>query len=293
MMRCLHGLCGLFLLALSAACAPPQARAEPAVWIVRDHDSEMLLFGSIHLLRPGLDWRPKALDEALAETDDLWFELPVDPATDQEAARLAMRLGVLPPGPGLYERLPEDSRLRLGRLAVKYGVPPNVLDQLKPWFAEVLLITTMLGVQGADIVHGVERQVSAAAPPGVRLAALESVEDQLAAFNDVPMDEQLASLAFNLQAMEEDPEAFERLVAIWMAADLAALEAEAVAPLEAVAPALYERLIVARNAAWLALLQDRLEGSGRTVVVVGAGHLVGEVGLPQRLRALGYEVEGP
>lgn len=292
-MRRLPGLCALILLALSAACAPPPAQAQPAVWIVRDHDSEMLLFGSIHLLPPGLDWRPAALDAALAKADDLWFELPVDPATEQEAARLAMRLGVLPPGPGLYERLPEDSRLRLGRMAVKYGLPPNVLDQLKPWFAEVMLVTTMVGAQGADIANGVEQQVSATAPPGVRREALESVEDQLAAFDHVPMEEQLASLAYNLQAMEEDPEAFDRLVAIWMSADLAALEAEAVAPLEAVAPALYERLIVARNAAWLAQLQDRLEGSGRTVVVVGAGHLVGEVGLPERLRALGYEVEGP
>ncbi|MBW0149623.1 MAG: TraB/GumN family protein [Phenylobacterium sp.] len=292
-MRRLPGLCALILLALSAACAPPPAQAQPAVWIVRDHDSEMLLFGSIHLLPPGLDWRPAALDAALAKADDLWFELPVDPATEQEAARLAMRLGVLPPGPGLYERLPEDSRLRLGRMAVKYGLPPNVLDQLKPWFAEVMLVTTMVGAQGADIANGVEQQVSATAPPGVRREALERVEDQLAAFDHVPMEEQLASLAYNLQAMEEDPEAFDRLVAIWMSADLAALEAEAVAPLEAVAPALYERLIVARNAAWLALLQDRLEGSGRTVVVVGAGHLVGEVGLPERLRALGYEVEGP
>ncbi|MDZ4318841.1 MAG: TraB/GumN family protein [Phenylobacterium sp.] len=292
-MRRLPGLCALILLALSAACAPPPAQAPPAVWIVRDHDSEMLLFGSIHLLPPGLDWRPAALDAALAKADDLWFELPVDPATEQEAARLAMRLGVLPPGPGLYERLPEDSRLRLGRMAVKYGLPPNVLDQLKPWFAEVMLVTTMVGAQGADIANGVEQQVSATAPPGVRREALESVEDQLAAFDHVPMEEQLASLAYNLQAMEEDPEAFDRLVAIWMSADLAALEAEAVAPLEAVAPALYERLIVARNAAWLAQLQDRLEGSGRTVVVVGAGHLVGEVGLPERLRALGYEVEGP
>lgn len=292
-MRRLPGLWALILLALTAACAPPPAQAQPAVWIVRDHDSEMLLFGSIHILPPGLDWRPAALDEALAKADDLWFELPVDPATEQEAARLAMRLGVLPPGPGLYERLPEESRLRLGRMAVKYGLPANVLDQLKPWFAEVMLVTTMVAAQGGEVAHGVEQQVSATAPAGVRRQALESAEDQLTAFDNVPMDEQLASLAYNLQAMEEDPEAFDRLVAIWMRADLAALEAEAVAPLQAVAPALYERLIVARNAAWLAQLQDRLEGSGRTVVVVGAGHLVGEVGLPQRLRALGYEVEGP
>lgn len=292
-MRHLRGLCVLVLIATAAACAPHPARAEPAMWIVRDHDSEMVLFGSMHLLPPGLSWRPAALDSALAEADDLWFELPVDPATEQQAARLAMRLGVLPPGPGLYERLPEESRLRLGRLAVTYGLPPNLLDQLKPWFAEVLLITSMVGAQGGDIAHGVEQQISATAPVGVRREALETIEDQLSAFDDVPLEAQLASLVYNLRAMEEDPEAFDRLVAIWMAADLAALEAEALEPLKALAPDLYQALIVERNADWLAQLQDRLAGSGRTVVVVGAGHLVGEVGLPQRLRALGYEVEGP
>ena len=67
-------------------------------------------------------------------------------------------------------------------MAVKYGLPPTVLDQLKPWFAEVMLVTTMVGAQGADIANGVEQQVSATAPPGVRREALESVEDQLAWF---------------------------------------------------------------------------------------------------------------
>ncbi|MDO8900548.1 MAG: TraB/GumN family protein [Phenylobacterium sp.] len=292
-MRHLRGLFALILLALAGACAPPPAQAQPAVWIVRDDDSEMLLFGSIHLLPPGLDWRPAALDAALAQADDLWFELPVDPATEQEAARLALRLGVLPPGRGLYERLPEDSRLRLGRMAVRYSLPPTLLDQLKPWFAEVLLVTAMLGSQGADIAHGVEQQVSATAPPAVTRQALETVEAQLSAFDGVSLEEQLASLAHSLQTMEEDLEAFDRLVAAWMAGDLATLEAEALAPLEAAAPGLYRRLIVERNAAWLEQLQTRLDGSGRTVVVVGAGHLLGAEGLPQRLRALGYEVEGP
>ena len=47
---------------------------------MRDADSEMVIFGSVHVLPPGLDWRPKALDAALAKADDLWFELPIDPA---------------------------------------------------------------------------------------------------------------------------------------------------------------------------------------------------------------------
>ena len=43
------------------------AFAEPRVWIVRDADSEMLLFGSVHVLPPGLAWRPAALDVALSK----------------------------------------------------------------------------------------------------------------------------------------------------------------------------------------------------------------------------------
>ena len=65
-MRRLPGLCALILLALSAACAPPPAQAQPAVWIVRDHDSEMLLFGSIPLLPPGLDWSLQPVADACA-----------------------------------------------------------------------------------------------------------------------------------------------------------------------------------------------------------------------------------
>jgi uncharacterized protein YbaP (TraB family) len=36
-----------------------------------------------------------------------------------------------------------------------------------------------------------------------------------------------------------------------------------------------------------------MKGHGRTVVVVGVGHLIGPGGVPARLRALGYSVTGP
>ena len=42
------------------------ALALPAVWTVRDADSELVLFGSIHALPTDLAWRPPALDAALA-----------------------------------------------------------------------------------------------------------------------------------------------------------------------------------------------------------------------------------
>ena len=64
-------------LALSLALlVPAQALALPPVWVVRDGDSTITLFGSVHLLPQGVHWEPPELARALAQADDVWFELP-------------------------------------------------------------------------------------------------------------------------------------------------------------------------------------------------------------------------
>jgi len=63
--------------------------------------------------------------------------------------------------------------------------------------------------------------------------------------------------------------------------------------LKAASPVVYDRLITQRNRRWMRVIERRLDGAGKTVVVVGVGHLVGEAGLPAMLRARGYQVEGP
>ncbi|MCC7266145.1 MAG: TraB/GumN family protein [Caulobacteraceae bacterium] len=273
------------------ACAP--AQAQPPIWVVRDADSELVLFGSVHVLPEGLDWRPAKLDRALEDADDLWFELPVDAAAELAAAQLAVKAGMLPQGQRLSDLLDADDQARLERVAGRYGLAPAFLDRMQPWFAEVALAAVAYQAAGARADHGVEKQIAARAPATARRRAFESVEEQLAIFIDTPREAQVASLSASLKEMEADPRAFEDLVAAWMRGDVSALRQEALEPLKAAAPILYRRLVTERNARWLAALQKRLAGSGETVVVVGVGHLLGPDGLPERLRALGYSVEGP
>lgn len=270
-----------------------EARAQPPVWVVRDEDSELILFGSVHLLPPGLDWTPPVLDAALARADDLWFELPVDPATEAETARLASARGVLPPGQSLFQLLPPEDARRLLRVAEAYGLDPAGLDRLKPWLAEIALAGGAYRKAGAQADSGVEKTLAAAAPAAAARRAFETPAEQIALFAEAPPEEQLASLRQTLREMEEEPEAFAALVDAWMAGDLAALEREALQPLRKTAPTLFRRLVSDRNARWAQALKARLDGRGRTVVVVGMGHLIGAGGLPTRLRALGYSVEGP
>lgn len=73
------GLAGLGALA-SAGCATAKpsgaatAEARPALWKVADADTTIYLFGTIHLLPEGLEWRTPALNQAIARSDSLVME---------------------------------------------------------------------------------------------------------------------------------------------------------------------------------------------------------------------------
>jgi uncharacterized protein YbaP (TraB family) len=281
-------LMGLLALAFAGAAA-----AEPPMWIVRDKDSELVLFGSVHVLPPNLVWEPKALSAAVARADDIWFELPVDPQTEAATAQLATQLGVLAPDQSLFRLLPPDDAARLSRIAQAYDVSPVLLDRLKPWMAEIALAGAAYRKAGAVTGVGVEQVVAAEAPPGVRRRAFETPAEQLDIFAETPTPEQIASLHATLKEMEETPDEYQTLIKAWTSGDVAGLDREALAPLRKASPDLFRRIVTERNERWVARLRERLKGKGRTVVVVGVGHLVGPGGLPARLRALGYSVQGP
>ncbi len=284
----LRSLLAVLLLSLAAP-----ARAEPPVWVIRDADSTMVLFGSVHLLPAGLDWTPAALDEALAKADDIWFELPIDPASTADSARLAIQHGMAARGETLSPRLSPQGRERLARLCADLGLRPAVIEGMRPWLAEMTLVLTRLARDGVNGSSGVEHRLSAAAPPGAERRAFETAAEQIGFFADAPEADQIASLEDSMRVMEEEPDAFDRLVEAWVSGDMAALEERGLGPLRRASPGLYDRLITQRNARWADVLAERLEGSGETVVVVGAGHLIGADGLPAMLRARGIDVEGP
>lgn len=287
--RMLGALAGLWL----AGCAAGEAEARPPIWVVRDADSELMLFGSVHVLPPGLDWRPKELDAALARADDLWFELPIDPASEARVGELATTRGVLPEGQTLSSLLSPSGQARLEAVCRDLSVALPAIDRFEPWFAEIVLAGAQFMKAGADASSGVEKQIAASAPASAERRAFESPEQQIAIFDAAPLAEQVASLEESLRELQENPESYDTLVAHWMAGDIKALDDDALAPLRDAAPGLYARLVTERNAAWIEAIRNRMDGSGRTVVVVGVGHLVGRDGLPTQLRALGYSVEGP
>lgn len=271
----------------------PAAGAKPPVWVVHSRHATLMLFGSIHLLPPDLDWRPEALDEALAKADEVWFELPITADSDNRAAAASIARGALPQGRSLMAMLKPDDATRLARTAEALHCPAQAVDRMQPWMAELTLSIAEDARSGASAFSGVEDQVQAITPAATRRLAFETAEQQIGFLAGAPIKDQIASLDWTLDEIDQDPASYQRVVDEWMAGDMAGLQRDALDPLQRVSPALYDRLIGRRNHKWARTLADRLRRPGEIVVVVGVGHMIGPGGLPALLRAEGLEVDGP
>lgn len=281
------------LASLIALAVAGGAKAEPAMWTVRGPHATVILFGSIHLLPKGLNWEPPALLAAVAHADEIWFELPMDPATGELVRRQIADRGALPKGDSLFNHLTAAEGERVKKVCGALGVPPALVDAMRPWLAEVTLSLIQDMRAGAEASSGVEQEVSGQAPASARLRAFETVKDQVSFLADTSQAGQAASLDETLDEIENDPNLFGRVVGEWMDGDLKALSKDALDSMEGTSPEMYRRLITDRNRRWAVRLAGRLRGDGVVVVVVGVGHLIGPGGVPALLRARGFRVEGP
>jgi uncharacterized protein len=283
-----------FIALLVLGLAPAAAFALPPMWVVKNHDATVTLFGSVHLLPPGVDWRPPGLKKAMAEADDVWFEAPMDQAGLSEASQAALAHAFLPEGQKLSSLLSPAGRERLARTAALFGVPIDQLEPLQPWYAELMIEQTLfrrLGLQGAD---GVEEQLWGGLPAAARRVTLETPAEQIEFFSGAPLEEQSASLEQTLKDIPHAKRDYDVLLKAWLAGDVRTLDHEVVRPLRRASPGLYQRVVARRNARWVKAIEARMKGGeGHAVIVVGMGHLVGRDGVPAQLRAAGYEVEGP
>lgn len=275
------------IIALGAA-AP--AMAEPALWAIKDKDSTIYLFGTIHVLKPDTQWRSPAIDKALKDSGDLTIEVlgAEDPAVMQP---LVLKYGVDQATPLSKKLSPEDYK-RIQVLAQGAGVPPQALEVMRPWLASISLAMLPIMKAGYDPRSGVEQvvqaQMKAAGKPAT---SLETAEQQIRFFADMAPKVEVEMLKSTLDDAEEGPGKIDKMVTAWAAGDTKELETEFVTEMKADYADVYEVLLTDRNIAWSKQLKTKLAGSGVSFVAVGAGHLVGPDSVQAQLAKLGIKAE--
>lgn len=286
-----HPVCAALAAAILLLPGVAAAKDGPALWLVGDEDTKIYLFGTVHILRPSVDWQRDRVTEAFDAADVVYLETDISTKAQAALQPLIVELGFNRDGAKLSAQLSSDGNDRLARVARGIGLSPAVLEPMRPWLAGVTIGVYMVVAQGGDPQAGVEQVLMArAAAAGKTMRYFETPEEQIKAIASPSDAASAESLELSLKQIEEVPDLFDRLVALWLAGntkELAALMNGGMEP----GGEVFEAMLGKRNRAWVKeLVRVLKEEEGSAFVAVGALHLVGKDSVRDLLARKGYKV---
>jgi hypothetical protein len=295
-MRRIATLCAAFAAVLSPSlvpavhAAPSKPRApHPALWRIATPKATVHLFGSVHVGTPDVYPLATPIREAFRAAQTLVLEMPLDPASEQRATQLMMEAAQYPPPDTLADHVDADTRAKLREALRASGLPARAFEPMRPWFAAVTVGLLRVQALGYTAEFGIDRHFHDLRRDK-RVDALETVEEQVAVFRELPEPLQAEMLRQTLRQLDEMEGVLADTFAAWRRGDDVALDALLLAPLRQEAPDLYARLFTQRNRRMADRLAAMLERGGSYFVVVGAGHLVGPNSVIKMLRKRGFEI---
>lgn len=275
--------------AAPAAPAPIQGEG-PALWVVKDADSTLYLFGSVHVLRPTTGWASPRVEAAFDSASDIWFE--ISNPDDQAAIMPLIQQHGLSPETPLSSRLTPQENAELDAAAQAMGASAAQLQPMKPWLAALSLSVAPLIKAGYDPKSGVELVLKARAEAaGKPIHGFETIDKQIGILAGLPDDVQLVFLRETLKDYENAATKLDEMVEAWARGDVATLNRVTITEMKDASPALYQAVLVNRNTDWANQIQTLLEGSGTAFIAVGAAHLTGDDSVQAILQKRGVTVE--
>lgn len=263
----------------------------PAIWIVKDEDSTLYVFGTVHLLPDDLVWQRDDLRQAFDESGTVFFEVDTGANGQIDATVLTTSLGLRTDGLRLSDRL-DNYQLNLLEAASNNGnLTVAALDGMKPWLAAEFL--TFAAAQNAGLsadLSADEALKSRATRTGKNVIYLETMEDQVRASSDLPENIQLDILTETMEQFNRLGQDATEIAEQWSVGGTDYLTEKLIRPMKSRPPEVFNRLLRDRNRAWVTPLSQFMEDSGTGFVAVGTAHLLGEQSLLDELRAQGFRV---
>jgi uncharacterized protein YbaP (TraB family) len=280
--------CVLVWLVLAYAHA---AAARDFVWKVTGKSGTLYLVGSVHLLTQDFYPLSSTLEGIYKDSDLLVEEADLGELISSQSQMQLLARGMLPSSQSLDQLVSPATLADVSKRVAQLGMPMEPLKRFKPWFLALTLSALEWQKAGFDAQLGIDRHFfDRAKKDNRRVMGLETVEFQMTLFDGLSADQQERLLVGTLKDLDTELANLSRMVQAWKTGDASTVEEIVTKDLKS-EPVLYERLLAQRNRTWLPKLEPLLERSGRTLVVVGAAHLVGPDGLLAMLTAKGYRVE--
>jgi uncharacterized protein len=276
-----------------AAAASPVAEVESGdrmlpLWELTHEGRTLYLLGSVHLLRPDVYPLDDAIYAAFNEAEVVAFELDFDEM--MAAAPLMMQRGTYDDGRTLRQVLPADLYAELEAQVRETPLPMEVVERMKPWMASLTLSSLVLQQGGFEAAAGIDLHFhQRARAADMEIIGLETMEDQIDVFERMSEEAQVAMLHSTLEELDGTVAQLDAATELWRRGDTDGL-AEMFVEQMGDQPEAMERLLFARNRAWIPQIEALLQRPETAILIVGVGHLAGEQNVIDLLRERGYEV---
>jgi uncharacterized protein YbaP (TraB family) len=282
----------IILLALLALTAHADDAGHPVtLWEVTGDNNSVYLLGSIHLLREQDYPLPTILDVAYADAEVLIMEVDMDDLDPIAAQTAFTTYGVLHDDRTLRDLMGEEAYQTAAAAAETVDIPLEMLRKTEPWYAAMTIEMMMLNRIGFNPMLGVEmHMMSKATADGKPIEGFETIEEQIQFLDGMSLQAQRDMLLSTLTESANLGEMMDGIIDAWRHGDTAELGSEMLAELEK-HEELNKALVTDRNARWVDQIEGLLDDQDDYLIIVGALHLVGEGGVPERLRSEGHDVQ--
>ncbi|PHR60994.1 MAG: TraB/GumN family protein [Robiginitomaculum sp.] len=265
---------------------------KPALWLVKDEDTNVYLFGTVHVLKPETRWKNPKFELAFAKSDVVYQEADVSEGVQRVLAQLVTTLGLYSDGGNLFELLDDAQEKEVLEAAEIVGLPKEALSRMKPWFAAIGLTQMHMVKSGYSVDSGVEAIITAKAKEAHKaIRYLETAEQQLRFLAELPLHSQVEFLVSGSEAIEDTPDMLDDLVEDWAEGDVAGI-AEMISDVDNMGDRIvYNAMLVNRNQNWARQIQKLMDDeAGTFFIAVGAAHLAGDDSVIVLLRDQGETV---
>lgn len=273
------------------AVAPPPSPGEQHrtfLWSVSSPTAIVYLLGSVHVASTDVYPLDPKIESAFDRAETLVLEVPMDQASQQQAALKLTSAGTYPANDSIDRHLSGEILISLQQQLTRLGYSLDGARSFRPWLVSVMLTLGEMQRQGYRADLGIDIHFAEKVKGRKRLLTLETVDEQVALLAGMAEELQVQMLEETLTMMGQLGEDMKRALLLWRTGDARAMDELLVARLRKDYPDLYRRLFAERNRKMATAIAGYLETTGGYFVVVGAGHLVGSNGILELLRAKGY-----
>lgn len=261
------------------------------LWAIRTQQNTVYLLGSMHVFKGENYPLSDEIESAYEKSDQLFFETDLEGMKSPAAQAKMMSLGIYTGGETLEKNLSHDTYKALEKKMKEIGLPISQFKRFKPWLSALTIAVFEFEKLGFDADEGIDQYFfNKAKQDGKSVHALESLDFHLNLFTELSKQNQEQFLKQTLKDIELIGKMASEMESAWKSGDAERLDAMIMKSFEGY-PGIYARFISQRNQNWIPKIETLLKQKKNTLVVVGAGHLVGNESLVKVLKDRGYSVE--